>query len=79
MAVETIRSEDFIEYFLFPPIDQVSEDEERDTLGQLLQTIDELSGKFTRSYIWHKDAFGLKVRTRSSHLLKTDNSDEGKS
>lgn len=78
MAVETIKSEDFIEYFLFPKINQVSEDDERDALANLLQTIDEISNNFIKSYIWHKDSFNLKVRTRSSHLLKKD-SDEGES
>lgn len=73
MAVEIIRNEDFVEYFLFPKIDQCSEDDERVILDQLLVKINAISADYTSSYIWHKDPFGLKVRTRSSHLLKTDN------
>lgn len=82
MAVETIRSDDFIEYFLFPPAlsGQATDDDERDMLVKLLQQVDEISNKFTASYIWHKDSFNLKVRTRNSHLLKTENdSDQGES
>jgi hypothetical protein len=77
MAVETIRNEDFVEYFLFPKLNECSEEDERDALNKLSTKINNIASDYTKSYIWHKDSFGLKVRTRNSHLLKTE--DKGKS
>lgn len=75
MALEIVRNDDFIEYFLFPTIDHVSEIEEDATLDELLKQINELASSYS-NYIWHKDPFNLKARNRNSHLLNPDKKGE---
>lgn len=71
MELEIVKNDDFIEYFLFPHIDQ-SEGEEDDVLADALMQINELSSAYTKSYIWHKDPFSLKARNKNSHLLNPE-------
>jgi hypothetical protein len=78
MALEIVRNDDFIEYFLFPNIDQVSEGEEEDVLSEILSKINEISSAYTSSYIWHKDPFVLKARNRNSHLLNPESKGESR-
>lgn len=72
MALEIVRNDDFIEYFLFPTIDHVAEAQEDAALDELLRQINEISSSYTSNYIWHKDPFNLKARNRNSHLLNPD-------
>lgn len=76
MALEIVRNDDFIEYFLFPTIDQAPEIEEDATLDELLKQINEISNLYTSNYIWHKDPFNLKARNRNSYLLNPDGKGE---
>ena len=76
MALEIVRNDDFIEYFLFPSIDHVSEAEEDTALNELLKQINEISNSYASNYIWHKDPFNLKIRNRNSHLLNPDEKGE---
>jgi hemerythrin superfamily protein len=76
MALEIVRNDDFIEYFLFPNIDQLTESDEEDKLGELLEQINEISRVYTKNYIWHKDPFVLKARNRKSHLLNPESKGE---
>ena len=69
MALETVKIEDFIEYFIFPEIS----DNETQELNDICQKIDEISKTFIRNYIWHKDSFNLKIRHQNSHLLNNNN------
>lgn len=78
MALEIVRNDDFIEYFLYPNIDQASESEEEDVLIEFLKKINEISSNYTSSYIWHKDPFVLKARNRNSHLLNPESKGESR-
>lgn len=69
MALEIVRNDDFIEYFLFPNIDQVSEANEDEILHESLKQVNAIASVYTSNYIWHKDPFGLKARNRKTHLL----------
>jgi hypothetical protein len=77
MALENVRVEDFIEYFLFPELDGVLEENEVEALNVICQKIDQIAQSYTSNYLWHKDPFTLKTRNGSSHLLNIDN--DGKS
>lgn len=76
MALEIVRSDDFVEYFLFPNIGEVSEGEEDDILCETLQQIDAIAKSYAANYIWHKDSFALKKRNRNSHLLNPESQGE---
>lgn len=73
MALENVRVEDFIEYFLFPEINGSLQDDETEALNDIQQKIDEISKSFIKNYIWHKDPFNLKIRNQNSCLLNNNN------
>jgi hypothetical protein len=73
MALENVRVEDFIEYFLFPEINGSLQDDETEALNDIQQKIDEISKSFIKNYIWHKDPFSLKIRNQNSCLLNNNN------
>lgn len=78
MALENVRVEDFIEYFLFPDIDVnlLDNNNETQALNDIYQKVDEISKSFIKNYIWHKDPFNLKIRHLNSHLLNNNNNGE---
>lgn len=76
MALEIVRNDDFIEYFLFPSIDHDSEEREDGIINEFLTQINEISNSYTSNYIWHKDSFNLKARNRHAHLLNPDDNGE---
>lgn len=76
MALEIVRSDDFIEYFLFPQFEQLAEQQENEALNNVLLKAVEIATSYTKDYIWHKDPFALTVRNRSSHLLNPENKGE---
>lgn len=80
---ETIRADDFVEYFLFPAlnpssgIDSGSNNNVSDSLEEIRTQIVEESNQFIGNYIWHKDSFQLIVKSENLKLTN-DNDDEGK-
>jgi hypothetical protein len=72
MALEIVRNDDFVEYFLFPNIDQLTEEKENEILNETVKQVNEISSTFTANYIWHKDPFSVKARNRNSHLLNPE-------
>lgn len=76
MALEIVRNDDFIEYFLFPNIDFAAESEADEILNQTLKQVMEISDSYTSNYIWHKDSFNLRARGQNSHLLNPESHGE---
>lgn len=72
MALEIVRNDDFIEYFLFPQINSESETQEDGLLDGILKQVNDIASSYTSSFIWHKDPFALKARNSSSHLLNPE-------
>lgn len=72
MALELVRNDDFIEYFLFPQINSDSEAQEDELLDGVLKQVNDIASSYTSSFIWHKDPFALKARNSSSHLLNPE-------
>lgn len=65
--LQSIREDDFVEYFLFPagssdPSDVELENSESSTLEPVLQKVNQLAEEFCRSYIWHRDGFRVVSR-----------------
>ena len=75
MALEIVRNDDFIEYFLFPDIKEGQEDE---VLSEILTQVNDIARAYTSTYIWHKDPFNLKARDRNSHLLNPESKGESR-
>ncbi|XP_035910549.1 protein ecdysoneless [Anopheles stephensi] len=64
--LQSIREDDFVEYFLFParpsdPTDVELENSEN-SLEPLLQEVNRLADSFCQRYIWHRDAFRVVPR-----------------
>lgn len=76
MALEIIKSDDYIEYFLFPQLNAPSDEleVEENILKEVLVKVNNLAEEYCDSYIWHKDPYNFKVKNRNSHLL-IDNSE----
>lgn len=55
-VLETVRADDFVEYFIFPVKDGPSSS---DKLVDLLNKILAFSTPIIENYIWHKDEFNL--------------------
>lgn len=78
---ETIRADDFVEYFLFPDLNQSNGTDSgnnnvSDSLEQIRAQILEESNKLIGGYIWHKDPFQLIVKSENLKLTN-DNDEEG--
>lgn len=66
--LQTIREDDFIEYFLFPLLNNINDTNENE-LNNLLIKINKIINDFSVNYIWHKDNFHLTPRFLNSNLL----------
>lgn len=62
-GTEVIRADDFVEYFLFPSLDDLSGNNTLNKLENFQRDVNECVRKFTVDYIWHKEPFQLVVRT----------------
>lgn len=61
-VLETVREDDFVEYYLFPPIETCSEKEEETILSSILTKANKIVKKYTTNYLWHRDEFKLVPR-----------------
>lgn len=73
---ETIRADDFLEYFLFPDLSEQNENGDEEKLEKIRNDILESVRKYVENHIWHKDPFQLIVRDKNSNLLKPSDQDE---
>ncbi|CAH1367265.1 unnamed protein product [Tenebrio molitor] len=71
-VLESVREDDFVEYYLFPPIDSRDEKDQEIALNRVLTQAKRITEKYTQRYLWHKDEFKLTVRTWISNSLIHD-------
>lgn len=76
-GTEVIRADDFVEYFLFPSLDELSGNNAEEKLDNFLREINECVQQFTVDYIWHKEPFQLVVRTPNTSKLFNASSMQG--
>jgi len=76
MALEIIKNDDFIEYFIFPQINDAAAQEDV-ILETILQQAIDTANSFKSNYIWHKDPFVLKARNRNFNLLNPEIDGDG--
>ncbi|XP_060535573.1 protein ecdysoneless [Cylas formicarius] len=69
-ALQLVRADDFVEYYLFPSIDSRDEKDQETTLNTVLQKANKIVEKYAKNYLWHKDAFKLTIRTSHSNYLR---------
>lgn len=65
-ATEVIRADDFVEYFLFPSLDQLNGTDIDEKLQNFSNEVKEFVGDFSKNYIWHKEPFQLITRSHES-------------
>ncbi|XP_017862992.1 PREDICTED: protein ecdysoneless [Drosophila arizonae] len=84
--LEFVREDDFVEYYIFPKLDDIDEKASDEQVRQQLEQVraDCMSivekKVAERCYIWNKDEFQLQVRTGSAEerlLNEEDNKQEG--
>lgn len=76
-ATETIRADDFVEYFLFPDLSEIKSGSknEEDFLRDFLQNVSGDIKPHLEHYIWHKDPFRLIPRCGNSNLLNEEHTE----
>lgn len=76
--LESVREEDFVEYYLFPSIDHSKDDKEQECiLNGILLKAEKIVEKYTKDYLWHKDEFKLVTRTTLFNKFICDNGKTG--
>lgn len=75
---EVIRADDFVEYFLFPSLDQLSGNDVDEKLNNFSRDVNESVNKFTVDYIWHKEPCQFVPRTPQMRKLLHESNTEGK-
>lgn len=76
--LESVREDDFVEYFLFPPIETNDEQEQERILTAILDKANKIIHRYTKNFLWHKDEFRLVVRTSISNYLNELDGQRGK-
>lgn len=68
-GTEIIRADDFVEYYLFPSLEELSGNNVDEKLDNFLREINECVQQLTVDYIWHKEPFQMVVRTPNTSQL----------
>lgn len=79
IPLESVRAEDFIEYFLFPGVRSPDNNSVDQDLAKVAEHINQIASEYSGNYIWHKDGFRVVPRFGNAHLLieqPLDNSGE---
>ena len=61
-VLESVREEDFVEYYVFPEgvEDHINANEDRQQrMSVVLSHIESVVRKYAEKYIWHKDSFSV--------------------
>ncbi|CAH0547417.1 unnamed protein product [Brassicogethes aeneus] len=67
--LESVREDDFVEYYLFPVINSEDIKEQETILSCVLSKANKIIDNYSKNYLWHKDEFKLVPRTSISNLL----------
>lgn len=74
---EIIRADDFVEYFLFPSLDELLGNDIDEKLDRFLAEVNECVRAFTKDYIWHKEPFQLIASTVVPSKLFSEKENDG--
>lgn len=73
--LETVRTDDFVEYYLFPDLSQIETGKD-DYLQSICEQIQQIATKSYGNYIWHKDSFRVTPRYGNANLLTENQLDD---
>ncbi|XP_069701483.1 protein ecdysoneless [Periplaneta americana] len=79
-VLETVREEDFVQYYLFPHEieDVINANEEKEhELKVLLTQVESIVRKYAQNYIWHRDSFCVTPVTVPFLPLSSEHIDKG--
>ncbi|XP_056649170.1 protein ecdysoneless [Diorhabda sublineata] len=68
-VLETVREDDFVEYFIFPHLECNDEQQQEKILTAILNKAKKIIDKYAKNYLWHKDEFQLSIRISTSNFL----------
>jgi len=81
-VLESVREEDFVQYYLFPPeiedVINANEDRQRE-VKVALSSVESILRKYSQNYIWHKDSFSVIPVTTPLLTLSSEQNDKGMS
>lgn len=75
---QTVREDDFVEYYLFPHIESKDVKEQENILSSILAKANKVINKYTTNFLWHKDEFKLSARTSIYNTFKNVEEIDGK-
>jgi hypothetical protein len=79
-VLESVREEDFVQYYLFPleieDIINANEQRQQD-VKTILSRVESVVRRYSQSYIWHKDSFSVSAVTTSLLSLSLEQSGKG--
>lgn len=75
-ALEFIREDDFVEYYIFPSILSNNEKDQEEILNSTLQRVSKTISNYCNQYLWHKDEFRLMSKTKINCLLDNERGDQ---
>lgn len=78
-VLQTIREDDFVEYYLFPELNNANENNEQGILSNTQNKINSIIESYCSKYIWHKDDFKVTPRLQNANLLLDTESGAGES
>lgn len=79
IPLESVRAEDFVEYFLFPGTLSSDNNSVDQDLANVAEIVNKIAAEYCGNYIWHKDGFRVSPRFGNAQLLienPLDNSGE---
>ncbi|XP_017778493.1 PREDICTED: protein ecdysoneless [Nicrophorus vespilloides] len=72
-VLESVREDDFVEYYLFPKPSVLNDNKEEEIMiSSVLREAKQIIKKFVNKYIWHRDEFVLSARTAISNILANE-------
>lgn len=75
--MQTIREDDFVQYYLFPRIEAPDELLQEELLETVLAKANRVVERFAQNYLWHKDQIRFVPMTESSNFLTRVDGGEG--
>lgn len=79
-VLESVREEDFVQYYLFPVEieDIINANEERQQVVKaVLPRVESIVSKYSQNYIWHKDSFSISPVTEPLLSLSLEQNSKG--
>lgn len=71
-----MREDDFVEYFIFPLLENVENSGKENALKNCLDQVNKVVAKYAGKYLWHRDGFRVGIKN-SDHILLSEDENPG--